>query len=79
MFNESEYEDQIKHKIARRLDTIKESLEKEKRKIKGDKELEDRIRSNIEQASEIYVKWISYRPKERFASLKNFLELILMI
>jgi len=73
LFNESEYEDQIKHKIARRLDTIKESLEKEKRKIKGDKELEDRIRSNIEQASEIYNQMDILQTKELVPLLKELL------
>ncbi len=73
LFNESEYEDQIKHKIARRLDTIKESLEKEKRRIKGDKELEDKVKSNIEQASEIYNQMDVLQTKELIPLLKELL------
>lgn len=73
LFNEAEYEDQVKHKIARRLDTIKQDMEKKHKVIKGDKELEDRIKSNVEQASEIYNQLNPLQVKELLPKLKSFL------
>ena len=73
LFNQAVYEEQIKHKIARRLDTIKEAIEKEKRIIKGDKELEDRVKSNIDQVSEIYNQLNPLQTKQLLPKLRTFL------
>jgi len=73
LFNEAEYENQAKHKIARRLDTIKQDIEKKHRAIKGDKELEDRIKANVDQVSEIYNQLNPLQVKELLPKLKAFL------
>ena len=73
LFNEAEYENQVKHKVARRLDTIKTAMEKEHRVIKGDKELEDKVKSNVDQVSEIYNQLNPLQVKQLLPKLKSFL------
>jgi len=53
-FNDFIYENQIKHRIARRLDQVKKQIDKEKRNLATDKELQEKITANVAQAAEIY-------------------------
>jgi len=54
LFSDYIYENQVKHRVARRLDQIKKQIDKEKRTIKDTKELQDRVAANVAQAAEVY-------------------------
>ncbi|HVJ66147.1 MAG TPA: FtsX-like permease family protein [Bdellovibrionota bacterium] len=54
LFSDYVYENQIKHRVARRLDQIKKQIEKEKLTIAGSTDLKDRVKANQAQAAEIY-------------------------
>jgi ABC-type lipoprotein release transport system permease subunit len=54
LFNEKIYEEQIKHRVAVRLDAIKKDIEKDQKLISKDKELQDKIKANLDQISDIY-------------------------
>ena len=67
------YETMVKNRIARRLDEIKKSIIEEHKKISSSKELQDLIKANKEQISELYLTIdYSYRP-ELIKKLKTFL------
>ncbi|MBF0298245.1 MAG: ABC transporter permease [Oligoflexia bacterium] len=53
LLNESFYESQVKHRIARRLDEIKKLIEKENLNIRDSKKIKDLITQNREQILEI--------------------------
>lgn len=73
LFNEAVYEEQIKHRIAFRLDTIKEEIEENGKKIKDNKELQDKVKANVEQLSEIYNQMNPLQVNALLPSLKIFL------
>lgn len=54
LFTDYYYENEVKHRIARRLDQIKKSMEKDGESIAKTKTLKDKVNSNIAQSSEIY-------------------------
>lgn len=54
LFNDFVYETMVKHRVAKRLDAIKKDIEKNRKKIKGTKTLEDSVKANTKQAAEIY-------------------------
>lgn len=55
LFHDYFYENMVKHKVARRLDSIKKKIVNEKLNIGGSKELQDQIKANIDQSAEIYL------------------------
>lgn len=68
------YETMVKNRIARRLDDIKKSVQENKQSISASKELQDLIKANKDQISELYLTIdYSYRP-ELVQKLKNFLK-----
>ena len=54
LFSDYIYETQVKHRVARRLDSIKEAIVRDAKKIASEKDLQDKIAANIAQAAEIY-------------------------
>lgn len=56
LFHDYLYEHMVKHRIARRLDAIKEKLEGGDATIAGSKELQDWVKANVEQSAEIYLQ-----------------------
>jgi ABC-type lipoprotein release transport system permease subunit len=74
LFSDYVYENQIKHRVARRLDHIHKQLTKEKAFIKGNKDLEDRIKANIDQAAEIYTQLEPPQAEALVPKLKSLLK-----
>jgi len=56
LLNDNVYENMVKHRVARRLDTIKKKIEKEKMTIAKTKELQEKIKANISEAAVIYTQ-----------------------
>jgi ABC-type lipoprotein release transport system permease subunit len=54
LFSDYIYETQVKHRVARRLDQVKKSIEKDKLTIAATKELQDKLAANVAQAAEVY-------------------------
>jgi ABC-type lipoprotein release transport system permease subunit len=54
LFNEWTYENMIKHRTARRLDQIKNDLEKDGLTIANSKVTQDKVKANVDQAAEVY-------------------------
>jgi ABC-type lipoprotein release transport system permease subunit len=54
LFSDFVYENQVKHRVARRLDQIKKQIDKEKLTLKSSKDLQDKVKANIAQAAEVY-------------------------
>lgn len=54
LFSDFVYENQVKHRVARRLDQIKKQIDKEKLSLKSSKDLQDKVKANIAQAAEVY-------------------------
>jgi ABC-type lipoprotein release transport system permease subunit len=75
LFNQEVYEKQIKHKIAVRLDDIKKAIEKDHQLIKDEKKLQDKIKLNTEQVSELYNQLNPEQEKDLKKSLQRFLRL----
>jgi ABC-type lipoprotein release transport system permease subunit len=73
LFNEKIYEEQIKHKVAVRLDSIKKDLFNGKESIAKDKELQGRVKANMEQISDIYNQMNPLDTKRLIPRLKTFL------
>lgn len=68
------YESMVKNRIARRLDDIKKSIQEDQKSISSSKELQDLIKANKEQISELYLTIdYSYRP-ELIKKMKVFLK-----
>lgn len=68
------YETMVKNRIARRLDDIKKSIQEDQKSISSSKELQDLIKANKEQISELYLTIdYSYRP-ELIKKMKVFLK-----
>src|SRR3989339_877119 len=67
------YEEEVKHRVARRLDKIKRSLLEDHETIKGSKTLQDKITSNISQSAEVYNQLTPKRAEEIVVKLQAFL------
>lgn len=68
------YETMVKNRIARRLDEIKKTISEDQKSISSSKELQDLIKANKEQISELYLTIdYSYRP-ELIKKMKVFLK-----
>ncbi|MBK8201445.1 MAG: hypothetical protein IPK68_03685 [Bdellovibrionales bacterium] len=56
LFHDYFYENMVKHKVARRLDSIKKKIVNEKLNINSSKELQDQVKANVDQSAEIYLQ-----------------------
>ena len=54
LFGDYFYENYVKHRIARRLDSMKRKIEKDGQTISRSKALQDLVTANVSQAAEIY-------------------------
>lgn len=73
LFHDYFYENMVKHKIARRLDSIKKKIVNDKLTIKGSKELQDQIKANVDQSAEIYLQLGPAETKILTSSLQTLL------
>lgn len=73
IFTDYYYENELKHRIARRFDSIKNDIEKNRQTILNSKILQDKIKSNISQVSEIYSQLSPQKTKDLIPKLQNIL------
>ncbi len=74
LFNDWVYENQVKHKIASRLDQIKRAIEEDNKTIGSDRELQSKIRFNIKEVREIAHQMGSISIKELTPHLQKLLK-----
>jgi len=74
LFSDYVYENQVKHRVARRLDQIKKQIEKEGATLKTTKDLQDRVKANIDQAAEIYTQLEPPRIKVLSQKMRAFIK-----
>ncbi|MEO5668928.1 MAG: FtsX-like permease family protein [Bdellovibrionota bacterium] len=74
LFSDYVYENQVKHRVARRLDQIKKKIDQDHMSIKAAKELQDRIKANRDQAAEIYTQLEPPRIAILLPRLQEFLK-----
>lgn len=74
LFSDYFYETQIKHRVARRLDTIRKRIDKSQITIAANKSQQDLVAANVAQASEIYTQIAPDAAKRLIPKLQKLVE-----
>jgi ABC-type lipoprotein release transport system permease subunit len=74
VFSDYVYENQIKHRVAKRLDQVKKSIEKDAQTIASTKDLRDKISANVSQSAEVYNQIDPVQSRVLLPKLKDYLK-----